>query len=127
MLALVCLPYPKRRGIEMHLTNSFSINMINPGILGEKLYISIVMVETQTAKWFAAQTWCRSVVGHEDTARAASLQLEVPVAFNRETIRMNKNESVLVCQYHGPRLEEGATSLPEGASLGYYLVKLLDI
>ena len=36
---------------------------------------------------------------------------------NRITNKANIGDTIIVAQYNGPRLEEGATSLPEGASL----------
>ena len=62
-----------------------------------------------------------SVVGHEDMANL----LGVP--FNRTTLRLVKNDVLYVAQYSGPRLPEGATELPEGASFKYYKVKVLDV
>lgn len=59
-----------------------------------------------------------SVVGHPDTAKILG------VAFNRVTLKLQKGDQLLIAQYDGPRLPEGATELPEGASFRWFLVEL---
>ena len=66
-----------------------------------------------------------SVVGHADTARLFSNLLGREVAFNRATLRLSQGDRVLVGQYRGPRLPEGATELPEGAAVLWYLVEVV--
>lgn len=51
-----------------------------------------------------------SAIGHPATAAILGVEC------NRETVRLDRGETVLVAQYDGPRLPEGATELPEGAS-----------
>ena len=63
-----------------------------------------------------------SIVGHKDTAAVFSAELRIPVAFNRETFELQPEDDLLVGQYVGPRLEEGATSLPFGARIEWWLV-----
>lgn len=48
--------------------------------------------------------------------------MEVPV--NRASYTLVPGEKLLVAQYKGPRLPEGATKLPEGATIEFYLVLL---
>lgn len=66
----------------------------------------------------------KSVVGHPDTASLFSEQLGVPVPACRETIALKKGDTVLVGQYRGPRLPEGATELPKGATIQWLLVEI---
>lgn len=65
-----------------------------------------------------------SAVGHVDTASVFSEQLGVDVPTVRTTVALLKGEQVLVGQYKGPRLAEGATSLPDGASICWCLVSV---
>lgn len=63
-----------------------------------------------------------SVVGHADTAAVFAAVLGRPVAVNRATIKLEKGHCLLVGQYIGPRLPEGATTLPEGATIEWWVV-----
>ena len=64
----------------------------------------------------------RSVVGHADTATLFASILGRAVPFNRETVKLTSSDILLVGQYVGPRLPEGATCLPEGSSLQWWTV-----
>lgn len=73
-----------------------------------------------------SQEW-ESCVGHVDTARVFSKELGVEIPFRRSTITLFPGATVLVGQYDGPRLTEGATSLPEGGSIQWMMVEVLDL
>ena len=59
-----------------------------------------------------------SVVGHEDTANLLGL------SFNRQSVVLVPGDTLVVAQYNGSRLPEGATELPEGASFRWVEVTL---
>jgi hypothetical protein len=63
-----------------------------------------------------------SIVGHADTAAIFSTILNHPVAHNRATIKLGPGDLLLVGQYVGPRLPEGATELPEGATIEWWTI-----
>lgn len=63
-----------------------------------------------------------SAIGHVDTAKVVSNILGFEVKPNRVSIKMSENDVLYVAQYTGPRLPEGATTLPEGASLEFFEV-----
>lgn len=66
-----------------------------------------------------------SAVGHVDMACIMSTDLKMAVAHNRATVSLDAGKHcLLVAQYRGPRLPEGATSLPEGASIQWVGVRL---
>jgi hypothetical protein len=67
---------------------------------------------------------CESCIGHADTAKVLSSILEMDIPTNRVTVQLKQNEKCIVAQYIGPRLPEGATMLPEGAEIRFYLVKM---
>lgn len=98
-----------------YLVNAFSLNMIN----GDANLL-VHHVDEKTARELAEV--CVSAVGHADTARVFSEVLGVPVVCNRTTITLEKGDLALVGQYSGPRLPEGATSLPEGATIKWVVV-----
>jgi hypothetical protein len=111
----------------MKVLNAFSINM-----LGE------VPVNTGTNVWFKridvdearelfsgcgrGGSFVESHVGHETTAKLFTDILGVPVPFVRDTVTLDPRTRSLLGQYRGPRLEEGATALPEGATIEWWLV-----
>ena len=61
-----------------------------------------------------------SAVGHETTAKLFEQILGVPVPYNRMTVQPASGDRALIGQYIGPRLEEGATELPEGARIEWW-------
>ena len=64
-----------------------------------------------------------SAVGHADTAAVFSKELGLPILANRVSVKLTDPETrALVGQYVGPRLPEGATRLPEGATIEWWLV-----
>lgn len=63
-----------------------------------------------------------SAVGHADTAGLFSSLLGVEVPPNRISLLMGRWDVLLVGQYNGPRLPEGSTKLPEGATIRWWLV-----
>ena len=64
-----------------------------------------------------------SAVGHADTARVFTDQLCIPVPVNRVSIKLsNPDDHCIIGQYVGPRLPEGATSLPEGATIEWWII-----
>lgn len=104
----------------MLLINAFSPNML-AGSAG--VHFSDISPE-----WAArhARKGIESAVGHADTAALFSAILGVPVAAERKTALLSKGDTALLGQYSGPRLPEGATELPEGASIRWMLVYVCE-
>ena len=99
----------------MFILNAFSLNMIS----GDA-DIAVREVSRTMAASLAAH--CPSAVGHADTAAVFSSVLGVPVPCNRATVTLKDGDLALVGQYSGPRLPEGAVSLPEGATIKWLVV-----
>lgn len=96
-----------------YITNAFSLNM-----LAELTsVIEIAEVSLEDAK--ALAEGAASAIGHADTAAVVGDVLGQTVAFNRVSVSLEKGDQVLVAQYIGPRLEEGATKLPAGAAIKF--------
>jgi len=71
----------------------------------------------------SARGWLVSALGHADIAMIVSEALQQPLGVNRVSVFMNDPwDRLLVAQYSGPRLPEGATELPEGARITWKLV-----
>lgn len=105
----------------MIITNAFSLNMLGGA---QHAKVEITQVSSQYAAEMLRADGVESAIGHADTASVVSghLGLEVPAV--RGTITLPAGSTVIVAQYTGPRLPEGATVLPEGASILYYLVEV---
>ena len=99
----------------MFLLNAFSLNMI----VGNA-DIAVREVSQKVAACLADA--CTSAVGHADTAAVFSSVLGVEIPCNRATVALKDGDVALVGQYSGPRLPEGATSLPEGAAIKWMVV-----
>jgi len=62
-----------------------------------------------------------SVVGHQSTADVFASELGVLVPMHRVTLTLKGGDRLVFGQYRGPRLEEGVTTLPEGATIQWLL------
>ena len=103
----------------MKLLNAFSLNMLAEFPASASFReISLGEAREILAAGFD------SAVGHAETAAVFSEQLGIEVPCQRVTVTLSKGESALVGQYRGPRLPEGATTLPEGATIRWYLVTI---
>jgi hypothetical protein len=100
----------------MYLLNAFSVNMLTTFPVD----VNFTVVSLETARELAART--ESAVGHPDTARVFSSLLETDVQPQRVSVTLESGEKVLLGQYRGPRLPEGATELPEGATIQWFVV-----
>jgi hypothetical protein len=65
-----------------------------------------------------------SIVGHADTADLLSGMLGREIPMRRVSTSLEVCDVLYVAQYTGPRLPEGARSLPEGAQLRWYRVEV---
>lgn len=103
------------------VANAFSLNMLRLDDGPEGLIITPVsaqFVQNEVAAGF------RSIVGHADTAALFSNLLGVEVKFNRESFVLDPEMVLFVGQYKGPRLPEGASTLPEGARVEWVMVTM---
>ncbi len=101
-----------------YIGNAFSLNML-ANLEGAEVEFKGIEIDEVPARD------CESIVGHSSTASLFSALLGVEVAENRATYTLAAYDLLYVGQYSGPRLPEGATSLPEGASLKWYQVRIV--
>ena len=66
---------------------------------------------------------CMSVIGHADTAAVVGGILGREILVNRTTYTVEPGDTLYVAQYSGPRLPEGATTLPEGAMVKFFRIE----
>ena len=116
------------------VSNAFSLNMFPSDRENETM--SFTKISDNNAREMVANADnILSIVGHADTARVFGNILGVDVVPNRVSYKMEtqykcsqsnpfpeETRVLLVGQYNGPRLEEGATTLPEGAHIDWWIV-----
>jgi len=100
-------------------TNAFSLNM-----LADPSATLHVHPLTAAEAAHALSGQFTHAVGHADTAAVIADLLGVPVPVSRITVQMHPGDCAIVAQYRGPRLPEGATTLPEGANITFALVEV---
>ena len=103
------------------IANAFSLNMLELEVGVTNLQVcptspEYIRQEAEDAGCYA------SIVGHADTAAVFSEILGLNVPCNRATFTLKEDHILFVGQYKGPRLPEGATSLPEGAAVEWAMV-----
>lgn len=103
------------------IANAFSLNMLDLEVGVTDLQIcpaspDVIRQEIEEEGGFM------SVVGHADTAAIFSSLLGLDLPCNRTTFHLEEGVTLFVGQYKGPRLPEGATTLPEGAKVEWAMV-----
>lgn len=104
-----------------YISNAFSASMLDRRIQGS----TTPFVLTPAHDPFLPNEFI-SAVGHEQTAQLFSNLLGVRIETNRVSIHLHRGDKLLVGQYTGPRLPEGATTLPDGAAIEWWLVSESD-
>lgn len=108
----------------LYITNAFSLNMLQGGFMeGDLNVIAITNAEKAAGIIGSYEGDAVSAVGHADTAALFSNLLGIPVAHSRSTVALSDGDELMVGQYSGPRLPEGATTLPDGASVRWFSVR----
>jgi hypothetical protein len=121
--------------MNMYLVNSFSLNMLGGGDAFTVKIKKLTVDETRNilAPEGHLDPGVVLAIGHADTAAIVGTLLGLPeediarmveAAKNRPTIKTATGDKAIVAQYIGPRLPEGATTLPEGAKIEFFLVEV---
>lgn len=101
----------------IYLSNAFSLNML-------ELRSQAICVEIQPVLPGDVPLEAVSIIGHEDTASLVSHILGRNCPVNRDTVLLTVDDLLFVAQYHGQRLAEGATQLPQDAQLEFYRITI---
>ncbi|SMC07944.1 protein of unknown function [Sulfobacillus thermosulfidooxidans DSM 9293] len=104
-----------------YLLNAFSLNML--AHFPVSLHIDAIPLET--ARELLTRPVIESAVGHAETAAIFSQLLGIPVPVQRRTVTLQSGDLAIIGQYRGPRLPEGATTLPADATIAWYRVTIL--
>lgn len=105
----------------MYITNAFSLQMLD---LTEISLISVKPISLEEVK--SMKDNLVSALGHQDIANVLSEMIGVKLPVNRISNKLEFDEPILVAQFTGGRLPEGATKLPEGFTIKFVLVKKLN-
>lgn len=98
------------------IANAFSLSMVEAADLPRIRFESCARPERTIASGRFV-----SAVGHADTAAL----LGVPC--NRVSVKLAQfGDWLYIAQYKGPRLPEGTTTLPEGASFDWVICRLAE-
>ena len=107
--------------MAIYITNSFSINMLDceTMVSFRKLNSADDVIECLSRH---SNDKIISAIGHSDMAKIISNDIGMEIPVQRMTISLDtSNDMVIVAQYTGPRLPEGTTVLPDGATIRYWL------
>lgn len=105
----------------LYLCNAFSIAMLS----SFPVRIEIWKIPIEEARRALADEKFESAIGHADVARILEGMLDMSIPINRVSVRLTEADTVIVAQYVGPRLPEGATKLPEGARIEFFQVSIV--
>ena len=113
----------------MYLTNSFSINMLTGD--SQVTFTKISIGEAQRLLTDTDQ-FVINVIGHVDTdvvtrnILSQDMGQDIPTILpgERKTVSLVKGDTLIVAQYRGARLPEGATELPPGSLIEFWVVHL---
>lgn len=115
---------------RIYIANAFSLSMLN-GMDSAEVRVDRLDGPDHVCQLIhGARTYggCAivSAVGHADTANLFSNLLGVEIQARRESITIDgiSDDFLIVGQYSGPRLPEGAKMLPEGAKVVWYQVQI---
>jgi len=105
----------------LKLANAFSLNMLSTDI---RIHVLVTKrISKEEAKELLKDGF-ENYIGHKDLANIVSNELGLPVEMNekRPNLVLQLEDLVVVAQYIGPRLPEGATELPPNARIEYFTV-----
>jgi len=111
--------------MAIYLSNALSLGMLDDVETAGFATIYIIGMSSHevAANLRCANEW-ESCVGHSDTALLFTSLLGVDVPLRRVTTSLRFGDVMYVGQYTGPRLPEGAVSLPEGAHVRWLCARV---
>lgn len=110
------------------ISNAFSLNMFGGNVeipQGDPVFpeFPVMTISVKEVTPEEVPSDCMSVIGHADTAAVVGGILGREILVNRTTYTVEPGDTLYVAQYSGPRLPEGATTLPEGAMVKFFRVE----
>jgi hypothetical protein len=100
-----------------YLANAFALSMVDENCTIEVHTLSVDEVKELLDNGFT------SIVGHVSTTQLYGNLLGREIPMNRTTLKLQTEDTLVVGQYIGPRLEEGVIDLPENSSIIWKTVR----
>ena len=104
----------------MFILNAFSLNMVPFQVCN----IAMMELSVEGVQEIIEDEGLESGIGHPDTAKIIGNMIGIELPVNRANITLKQGDKVLIGQYMGPRLPEGATVLPEGARIKFIKISV---
>ena len=104
----------------LYICNAFSPSMLDGARSLRFEPVSAGHAAALVAEWSGPVV---SAVGHADTAAVVGGLLDYAVPANRVNVQLSEHDWLLVAQYAGPRMPEGSTTLPDGASIQFWVIR----
>jgi hypothetical protein len=112
--------------MKTYVSNAFSLSMLDrkAQAVGRSKWLRMPRPATlaQVLNKLSHSEEIVSCVGHADTASMLSGLLGVDLPMNRISVKLEKTDTLIVGQYVGPRLPEGTTTMPEGATIDWWII-----
>ena len=104
----------------MVITNSFSLQMLSGSV---NMITTEIVSREDVLELLEKDVSIESYIGHADTANVISNILGISIPMNRGFFKFTgSKETIIVAQLTGGRLPEGATTIPEGMEIKWFLV-----
>ena len=117
--------------MRLLILNAFSINMFNDDMKNN--VVSFDKTGTHWIKKLVIEATKEGVeivngIGHRETGSIITNMFSPEIAIpqpesERPNIILEKDDIVAIAQYRGQRLQEGTTTLPEGAMIEWWIVR----
>ena len=107
----------------IYIGNAFSLSMLDmqePASVVRNVRVTLLTLDE--VKNLLKHNRVVSCIGHQTTAVLFSSMLDHYLPVDRISVVLKGIDTMIVGQYSGPRLDEGVTTLPEGASIRWMMV-----
>lgn len=104
----------------IYICNAFSLAMISQF---KDVKIRCRKITVEEVRDILSQGF-HSSLGHETTGKIISDMIGINIPVNRDKTVLQPGDLLIVTQYLGPRLPEGAVTLPPGAVIEFFAVTL---
>lgn len=106
----------------LYFANSFSLQMLN---LERVNYIEITPLTQEEVKKLLLEKDFISIIGHKDTANILTNILNIKIPYNRISIKLNLEDTLIVAQLTGGRLPENCLTLPDNFKFEFLKVNIV--